>query len=350
MKLSKFKFKLPEEQIAQYPAEYRDESRLMVLNAATGTIEHRVFKEILNEFDENDLFVFNDTQVFPAHLVGKKEKTEAKIDVFLLRELNPQMHLWDVLVEPARKIRIGNKLYFGPDDALVAEVIDNTTSRGRTVRFLYDGDHDVFKRELYALGETPLPRYIKRDVEPSDAERYQTIFAKNEGAVVAPMAGAHFSRELLKRMEIKGINRTAITLHASLSMFRDIDVEDLTKHKMDSEQMFVEDEAADLFNRTHEREHKVCAIGTTVLRALETASMSNGYIKPYEGWTSKFIFPPYEFSTADALVSNFQLPFSTMLMNACAFGGYDLVMNAYDVAVKEGYRFGAYGDAILIKK
>lgn len=350
MKLSKFKFKLPEDQIAQYPAEYRDESRLMVLNVPTGTIEHHVFKEILNEFDENDLFVFNDTQVFPAHLVGNKEKTNAQIDVFLLRELNAQMHLWDVLVEPARKIRIGNKLYFGPDEAMVAEVIDNTTSRGRTVRFLYDGDHDVFKRELYALGETPLPRYIKRPVEPTDAERYQTIFAKNEGAVVAPMAGAHFSRELLKRMEIKGINRAFITLHASLSMFRDIDVEDLTKHKMDSEQMFVEDEAADMFNRTHELKHKVCAIGTTVLRALETASMSNGYIKPYEGWTSRFIFPPYEFTTADALVSNFQLPFSTMLMNACAFGGYDLVMKAYDVAVKEGYRFGAYGDAILIKK
>lgn len=350
MKLSKFKFKLPEDQIAQYPAEYRDESRLMVLNVPTGTIEHHVFKEILNEFDENDLFVFNDTQVFPAHLVGNKEKTNAQIDVFLLRELNAQMHLWDVLVEPARKIRIGNKLYFGPDEAMVAEVIDNTTSRGRTVRFLYDGDHDVFKRELYALGETPLPRYIKRPVEPTDAERYQTIFAKNEGAVVAPMAGAHFSRELLKRMEIKGINRAFITLHASLSMFRDIDVEDLTKHKMDSEQMFVEDEAADMFNRTHELKHKVCAIGTTVLRALETASMSNGYIKPYEGWTSRFIFPPYEFTTADALVSNLQLPFSTMLMNACAFGGYDLVMKAYDVAVKEGYRFGAYGDAILIKK
>ena len=350
MKLSKFKFKLPEEQIAQYPAEYRDESRLMVLNAATGTIEHHTFKEILNEFDENDLFVFNDTQVFPAHLIGKKEKTEAEIDVFLLRELNPKVFLWDVLVDPARKIRIGNKLYFGPDDALVAEVIDNTTSRGRTLRFLYDGDHDIFKRELYGLGETPLPRYIKRPVEPMDAERYQTIFAEKEGAVVAPMAGAHFSRELLKRMEIKGINRTAITLHASLSMFRDIDVEDLTKHKMDSEQMFVNDEAADMFNQTHEREHKVCAIGTTVLRALETASMSNGYIKPYEGWTSRFIFPPYEFSTADALVSNFQQPLSTMLMNACAFGGYDMVMEAYNVAVKEGYRFGAYGDALLIKK
>ncbi len=350
MKLSKFKFKLPDEQIAQYPAEYRDESRLMVLDAAKGTIEHHVFKEILNEFDENDLFVFNDTQVFPAHLVGKKEKTDAKIDVFLLRELNPKVFLWDVLVEPARKIRIGNKLYFGPDDALVAEVIDNTTSRGRTVRFLYDGDHDTFKRELYALGETPLPRYIKRPVEPSDAERYQTIFADKEGAVVAPMAGAHFSRELLKRMEIKGINRTFITLHASLSMFRDIDVEDLTKHKMDSEQMFVEEAAADMFNQTHKRGNKVCAIGTTVLRALETASMSNGYIKPYEGWTSRFIFPPYDFSTADALVSNFQQPLSTMLMNACAFGGYDLVMEAYNVAVKEGYRFGAYGDAILIKK
>ena len=350
MKLSKFKFKLPEEQIAQYPAEYRDESRLMVLNAATGTIKHHTFKEILNEFDENDLFVFNDTQVFPAHLIGKKEKTEAEIDVFLLRELNPKVFLWDVLVEPARKIRIGNKLYFGPDDALVAEVIDNTTSRGRTLRFLYDGDHDIFKRELYGLGETPLPRYIKRPVEPLDAERYQTIFAEKEGAVVAPMAGAHFSRELLKRMEIKGINRTAITLHASLSMFRDIDVEDLTKHKMDSEQMFVNDEAADMFNQTHEREHNVCAIGTTVLRALETASMSNGYIKPYEGWTSRFIFPPYEFSTADALVSNFQQPLSTMLMNACAFGGYDMVMEAYNVAVKEGYRFGAYGDALLIKK
>lgn len=350
MKLSKFKFKLPEDQIAQYPAEYRDESRLMVLNTVTGTIEHHIFKEILNEFDENDLFVFNDTQVFPAHLKGKKEKTEAEIDVFLLRELNPKVFLWDVLVEPARKIRIGNKLYFGPDDALVAEVIDNTTSRGRTLRFLYDGDHDIFKRELYGLGETPLPRYIKRPVEPLDAERYQTIFAEKEGAVVAPMAGAHFSRELLKRMEIKGINRTAITLHASLSMFRDIDVEDLTKHKMDSEQMFVNDEAADMFNQTHEREHKVCAIGTTVLRALETASMSNGYIKPYEGWTSRFIFPPYEFSTADALVSNFQQPLSTMLMNACAFGGYDMVMEAYNVAVKEGYRFGAYGDALLIKK
>ena len=350
MKLSKFKFKLPEEQIAQYPVEHRDESRLMVLNAKTGEIEHHIFKEIINQFDENDVFVFNDTQVFPAHLMGNKEKTGAQIDVFLLRELNPKLHLWDVLVEPARKIRIGNKLYFGPDESMVAEVIDNTTSRGRTVRFLYDGEHDDFKRELYALGETPIPRYIKRPVGPEDAERYQTIFAKNEGAVVAPMAGAHFSRELLKRMEIKGINAAWITLHASLSMFRDIDVEDLTKHKMDSEQMFVEEEAAELFNKAHEGEHKVCAVGTTVLRALETASMANGFIKPFEGWTNKFIFPPYDFTTADALVSNFQMPYSTMLMIAAAFGGYDCVMNAYDVAVKEGYRFGVYGDALLIKR
>ncbi len=350
MKLSKFKFKLPEELIAQYPAEYRDESRLMVLDVAKGTIEHHIFKEIINEFDENDLFVFNDTKVSPDHIIGKKEKTGADIDVMLLRELNPETFLWDVIVEPARKIRIGNKLYFGPDEAMVAEVIDNTTSRGRTIRFLYDGDHEVFKKELYGLGSTPLPRYIKRPVEPEDAERFQTIFAAKEGAIVAPMAGAHFSRELLKRMEIKGINKTFITLHASLSMFRDIDVEDLTKHKMESEQMFVNEEATDRFNKTHEKEHKVCAVGTTVLRALETASMMNGYIKPFEGWTSRFIFPPYEFTTADALISNFQLPFSTMLMNACAFGGYDFVMHAYDEAVKEKYRFGVYGDAILIKK
>ncbi len=358
MRLSKFKFKLPDNLIAQYPVQHRDESRLMVLNAKTGEIEHHIFKEILHQFDENDLFVFNNTQVFPAHLIGNKEKTGAQIDVFLLRELNAQSHLWDVLVEPARKIRIGNKLYFGDDESMVAEVIDNTTSRGRTVRFLYDGDHDEFKRELYALGRTPLPKYIHRDLEnpdpldEEDAERYQTVaeINKYEGAVVAPMAGAHFSRELLKRMEIKGINRTAITLHSSLSMFRDIDVEDLTKHKMDSEQMFIDDEAAEIYNKTHEQNHKICAIGTTVLRAVETASMSNGFIKPYEGWTSKFIFPPYDFTTVDALVTNFQLPYSTMLMSAAAFGGYEHVMNAYDVAVKEEYRFGAYGDALLIKK
>src|SRR5574344_721114 len=278
MKLSKFKFKLPDEQIAKYPSENRDECRLMVLHTHDGSIEHCQFKELLRFFDDKDLFIFNDTKVFPARLYGNKEKTGAQIEVFLLRELNPDLRLWDVLVEPARKIRIGNKLYFGENESLVAEVIDNTTSRGRTVRFLFDGDHDEFKSTLYSLGETPLPRYIKRTAEPDDAARYQTIFAQNEGAVVAPAAGTHFSRELLKRMEIKGVNSGFITLHASLSMFRDIDVEDLTKHKMDSEQLVVDEEASDMFNKTHEREHKICAVGTTVLRALETASMSNGFI------------------------------------------------------------------------
>lgn len=348
MKLSKFKFKLPEELIAQHPTEHRDESRLMVLNAATGNIEHHIFKEIINFFNEKDLLVFNDTRVFPAHMLGNKEKTGAEIEVFLLRELNPELRLWDVLVEPARKIRIGNKLYFGEDEAMVAEVIDNTTSRGRTVRFLYDGDHEEFKKALYALGETPLPKYIKRTVEPDDAIRYQTIFSENEGAVVAPAAGAHFSRELLKRMEIKGVNSGFITLHASLSMFRDIDVEDLTKHKMDSEQLVVNEKVTKLFNQTHKAGGQICAVGTTVLRALETASMANGSIKPYDGWTNKFIFPPYDFASADSLLTNFQLPYSTMLMNAAAFGGYNTVMKAYDVAIKEGYRFGVYGDAMLI--
>ena len=348
MKLSKFKFKLPEELIAQYPTENRDESRLMVLNAKTGSIEHHIFKEIIGYFNEKDLLVFNDTRVFPAHMLGNKEKTGAQIEVFLLRELNQELRLWDVLVEPARKIRIGNKLYFGDDESLVAEVIDNTTSRGRTVRFLFDGDHEEFKKALYALGETPLPRYIKRTAEPDDAARYQTIFAQNEGAVVAPAAGTHFSRELLKRMEIKGVNSGFITLHASLSMFRDIDVEDLTKHKMDSEQLVVGEPFTKLFNKTHEEGGQICAVGTTVLRALETASMANGFIKPYEGWTNKFIFPPYDFASADSLLTNFQLPYSTILMNTAAFGGYDTVMNAYEVAIKEGYRFGAYGDAMLI--
>ena len=348
MKLSKFKFKLPEEQIAQYPVEHRDESRLMVLNAKTGEIEHHIFKEIINQFDENDVFVFNDTQVFPAHLMGNKEKTGAQIDVFLLRELNPKLHLWDVLVEPARKIRIGNKLYFGPDESMVAEVIDNTTSRGRTVRFLYDGEHDDFKRELYALGETPIPRYIKRPVEPEDAERYQTIFAKNEGAVVAPMAGAHFSRELLKRMEIKGINAAWITLHASLSMFRDIDVEDLTKHKMDSEQMFISEEACKIVNKAKQAGRQVCAVGTSVIKATETAVGTDKMLKEYEGWTNKFIFPPYEFGVADCMIANFYHPMSTLLMSTASFGGYELVMEAYHLAVKNGYKFGCYGDALLI--
>ena len=346
MKLSKFKFKLPEEQVALYPAENRDESRLLVIDKKTGNIEHKIFKEIINYFDDKDVMVFNDTKVFPARLFGNKEKTGAKIEVFLLRELNRELKLWDVLVDPARKIRIGNKLYFG--DTMVAEVIDNTTSRGRTLRFLYDGDYDEFKQKLIELGETPLPKFIKRPVEESDAERYQTIFAKNEGAVVAPTAGTHFSRELLKRLEIKGIDFSFITLHAGLGNFRDIDVEDLTKHKMDSEQMIITPEAADIVNNAKKAKYNVCAIGTTVLRALETSVSTDGQIKPYDGWTNKFIYPPYDFTVANRMVTNFHMPYSTLLMMTAAFGGYDLVMQAYDAALKEGYRFGTYGDAMLI--
>jgi S-adenosylmethionine:tRNA ribosyltransferase-isomerase len=348
MKLSQFKFKLPEEKIALYPAKYRDESRLMVVHKSTGQIEHRVFKDILEYFDDKDAFIFNDTKVFPARLYGNKEKTGARIEVFLLRELNPDLRLWDVLVDPARKIRIGNKLYFGPDDAMVAEVIDNTTSRGRTLRFLYDGPHDEFKKALYELGEPPLPHFINRPVEPEDTERFQCIFAKNEGAVTVPTAGLHFSRELMKRMEIKGIDFAFITLHAGLGNFRDIDVEDLTKHKTDSEQMFVTPEAVDIVNRAKDGRHKVCAVGTTVMRAIESTVSTDGHLKEYEGWTNKFIFPPYDFTVANAMVSNFHMPLSTLLMIVAAFGGYDYVMNAYDVALKEGYRFGTYGDAMLI--
>ncbi len=348
MKLSQFKFKLPEELIAQYPANYRDESRLMVLNKKTGEIEHKMFKDVLDYFSENDLFVFNDTKVFPARLYGNKEKTGAQIEVFLLRELNRDARLWDVLVEPARKIRIGNKLYFGDDDSVVAEVIDNTTSRGRTLRFLFDGTHEEFKSSLYKLGETPLPRNIKRDVEPDDEDRFQTIFAKHEGAVSAPAAGMHFSRELLKRMEIKGIDSAFITSHMSLGNFREIDVEDLTKHKMDSEQMSITHETANIVNNVQENGNKICAVGVTVMRALETVAGTEGRIKPFDGWTSKFIFPPYDFSVAQALITNFHLPYSTLLMLAAAFGEYDHVMNAYEVAMKEKYRFGVYGDAMLI--
>ena len=349
MKLSQFKFKLPEEQIALHPATHRDESRLMVVHKKSGLIEHRMFKDILEYFDEKDVFVFNDTKVFPARLYGNKEKTGARIEVFLLRELNEEFRLWDVLVDPARKIRIGNKLYFGEDDSMVAEVIDNTTSRGRTLRFLYDGPHDEFKRALYALGETPLPKEIvNRPVEEDDVERFQTLFARHEGAVTAPTAGLHFSRELLKRMEIRGVDRAFITLHAGLGNFRDIDVEDLTKHKTDSEQMFVEREACDIVNAAKEGEHEVCAIGTTVMRALETAAGTDGNLKEFEGWTNKFIFPPYDFSVATSMVSNFHMPLSTLLMMVAAFGGYELIMSAYKTAVKEGYRFGTYGDAMLI--
>ena len=348
MKLSQFKFKLPEDRIALHPAKYRDESRLMVLHKKTGKIEHKIFKDILEYFDDQDAFIFNDTRVFPARLYGNKEKTGARIEVFLLRELNPDMRLWDVLVDPARKIRIGNKLYFGEDDSMVAEVIDNTTSRGRTLRFLYDGPHDEFKKALYDLGEPPLPTYIHRPVEPEDTERFQTIFAKNEGAVTAPTAGLHFSRELMKRMEIKGINFAYITLHAGLGNFREIDVEDLTKHKTDSEQMFVEREATEVVNKAIDLGRNVCAVGTTVMRAIETAVGADGHLKEYEGWTNKFIFPPYEFSVAKSMVANFQMPMSTLLMMVAAFGGYENVMEAYDVALKEGYMFGTYGDAMLI--
>lgn len=348
MKLSQFKFKLPEERIALYPAKYRDESRLMVVHKSTGEIEHKIFKDILEYFDDKDAFIFNDTKVFPARLYGNKEKTGARIEVFLLRELNEEFRLWDVLVDPARKIRIGNKLYFGDDDSMVAEVIDNTTSRGRTLRFLYDGPHEEFKKSLYALGEAPLPDFIHRPVEPEDEERFQTIFAKNEGSVTAPTAGLHFSRELMKRMEIKGIDFAFITMHAGLGNFREIDVEDLTKHKMDSEQMFVNADACRIVNTAKDAGKRVCAVGTTVMRAIETAVGTDGHLKEFEGWTNKFIFPPYEFSVANCMVTNFHLPFSTLLMLVCAYGGYELIMDAYQLALKEDYRFGTYGDAMLI--
>ena len=348
MKLSQFNYDLPEESIALHPSENRDEARLLVVNRKTGQFEHRIFKEIINYFDDQDVFVFNNTKVFPARLYGNKEKTGAKIEVFLLRELNPDQRLWDVLVDPARKIRIGNKLYFGEADSLVAEVIDNTTSRGRTLRFLFDGSHDEFKKTLYSLGETPLPRYIKRDVVEEDAERYQTIFAKHEGAVAAPTAGMHFSRELLKRCEIKGINFAEITLHVGLGNFRSVDVEDLTKHKMDSEQIIIPEEAANIVNKAKDGRHQVCAIGTTVMRTLESSVSTYGYLKPFDGWTNKFIFPPYEFSVASSMVSNFHLPQSTLMMMVAAYAGYDLLMESYRVALKEGYKFGAYGDAMLI--
>jgi len=348
MKLSKFKFKLPPELIATYPSVNRDECKLMVLNRKTGTIEHKLFKNVIDYFEEKDVFVFNNTKVFPARLHGNKEKTGAEIEVFLLRELNPELKIWDVLVDPARKIRIGNKLYFGENDSLVAEVIDNTTSRGRTLRFLYDGEYDEFKDLLYSLGETPLPRSVGREVEKIDDERYQTIFAKEEGAVAAPSAGLHFSRELLKRMEIIGIDFSFITLHLGLGSFRNVDVEDLTKHKVDSEQLQILSDTVNKVNAAKDAKHKVCAVGTTVVRALETSVTTKGRLTENEGWTNKFIFPPYEFSIPDAFISNFHLPYSTLLMMVAAFGGYDFVMKAYAEAVKEGYKFGTYGDAMLI--
>ncbi len=348
MKLSQFNYKLPEELIALHPAQNRDESRLLVVNRATGKFEHKVFKDVLSYFKEDDVMVFNNTKVFPARLYGNKEKTGAKIEVFLLRELNRDQRLWDVLVDPARKIRIGNKLYFGEDNSLVAEVIDNTTSRGRTLRFLFDGPYEDFKKTLYAHGETPLPKFIKRDVKEEDRERYQTIYARHEGAVAAPTAGMHFSRELMKRLEILGVKFGFITLHVGLGNFRTVEVEDLTKHKMDSEQIIISEDATSVINSAREKKQNVCAVGTTVMRTLESSVSTNGMVKPFEGWTNKFIFPPYEFSVADSMISNFHLPLSTLLMMTSAFGGYDLIMEAYQTAIKEKYKFGTYGDAMLI--
>lgn len=349
MKLSQFKFQLPESQIAQEPPVERDQCRMMVLDRKTGTIEHHKFTDILGYYDDGDVMILNDTRVFPALLYGNKEKTGARIEVFLLRELNADNKLWDVLVEPARKIRIGNKLYFGDDQSLVAEVIDNTTSRGRTLRFLYDGDHDRFKADLFALGNTPLPGYIHREPKAEDVEAYQTLYATREGAVVAPGAGLHFSRELLKRLEIRGVHQAFITVHSGLGTFREIDVEDLTKHRMDSEQMDANEQLVATVNKAKDAEKQVLAVGTSVLRGVESATSMGGHMKLYSGWTNKFIFPPYDFSVCTSLLTDFHQPYSTMLMMVAAFGGYDLVMKAYKEAVKEGYQFGCYGDVMLIR-
>jgi S-adenosylmethionine:tRNA ribosyltransferase-isomerase len=347
MKLSEFKFELPNNLIALHPAENRDESRLLVVHRESGTIEHKSFKDIVGYFNEGDVLVANDTMVFPARLYGRKEKTGAKIEVFLLRELNEEMHLWDVLVDPARKIRVGNKLYFGNGD-LVAEVIDNTTSRGRTIRFLFDGTSEEFNNMIETLGETPLPKYIKRKIDEDDKERFQTIFAKHKGAVAAPTAGLHFTKQLMKRLEIKGVDFSYITLHIGLGTFRQVDVEDLTKHKMDSENFIVSEETVAKVNKALDNKKRVCAIGTTTMRALESAVSANNRLKPKEGWTDKFIFPPFDYKICNSMITNFHQPESTLLMMACAFGGFDLVMKAYEVAMKEKYKFLTYGDAMLI--
>jgi S-adenosylmethionine:tRNA ribosyltransferase-isomerase len=348
MKLSHFNFDLPKELLAEYPSENRDEARLMVVHRDTGEIEHKLFKDVIDYFDEGDVMVLNNTKVFPARLYGNKEKTGARIEVFLLRELNEEQRLWDVLVDPARKIRIGNKLYFGEDESLVAEVIDNTTSRGRTLRFLYDGSYEEFRKKLKELGQTPLPKYIKRDVEPEDEERYQTIYAKHEGAVAAPTAGLHFSKHLLKRLEIKGIDFAEVTLHVGLGTFNPVEVEDLSKHKMDSEELNIDEEACSIVNNAKENKKRVCAVGTTVVRALESSVSSEHTLNTFEGWTNKFIFPPYEFSIPNAMITNFHTPKSTLLMMVSAFAGHDLIKKAYDEAVKEKYKFYSYGDAMLI--
>ncbi|MFA7471579.1 MAG: tRNA preQ1(34) S-adenosylmethionine ribosyltransferase-isomerase QueA [Spirosomataceae bacterium] len=348
MKLSEFKFDLPQSLIALHPKE-RGEARMMVVHRKTGEIEHRTFSEVIQYFDDGDVMVVNDTKVFPARLFGQKEKTGAKIEVFLLRELNREMRLWDVLVDPARKIRVGNKLYFG-DSELVAEVIDNTTSRGRTIRFLYDGSHEEFMNLINELGETPLPPEIisRRSVTPEDREHFQTIFAEKLGAVAAPMAGLHFTKAISKRLELKGVNFAPITLHVGLGTFRNVDVEDLTKHKTDSENYFISEKSSVIINTALDSGKKVCAVGTTSLKAIESSVSASGHVKPVEGWTDRFIFPPYDFKIGTALITNFHLPESILLMNACAFGGYDLIMKAYEIALKEKYQFFTYGDVMLI--
>ena len=348
MKLSEFEFELSDNFIAEFPADQRDESRLMVVHRDSGKIEHKMFKDVIDYFDDGDVMVVNDTKVFPARMYGNKEKTGAKIEVFLLRELNRDSLLWDVLVDPARKIRIGNKLYFGDDDSLVAEVIDNTTSRGRTLRFLFDGTYEEFRKTLFDLGQTPLPKYIQRDEEDFDKDRYQTIYAKHEGAVAAPTAGLHFSKHLLKRLEIKGVNIAEITLHVGLGTFNPVEVEDLSKHKMDSEELLIDQKACDIVNSAKLSKKRICAVGTTSMRALESSVSSFKTLNPFSGWTHKFIFPPYDFSLADSMITNFHTPKSTLLMMASAFGGHDFIKEAYEVAVKEKYNFYSYGDAMLI--
>ena len=348
MKLSNFNFELPIDLLAEHPVEHRDESRLMVLHRDTQRIEHKLFKEVTEFFNEGDVMVLNNTKVFPARLIGNKEKTGAQIEVFLLRELNKEQRLWDVLVDPARKIRIGNKLYFGDDETLVAEVIDNTTSRGRTLRFLFDGTYEQFRDKLKNLGQTPLPKYIKREEESFDRERYQTIYAKHEGAVAAPTAGLHFSKHLLKRLEIKGVDLAEITLHVGLGTFNPVEVEDLSKHKMDSEELIIDDNAVSVVNKAKSNNNKICAVGTTSMRGLESSVSSNNSLNSFQGWTHKFIFPPYNFKIGDAMITNFHLPKSTLLMMVSAFAGHDFIKEAYQEAIKEKYRFYSYGDAMLI--
>jgi len=347
-KLSQFNFDLPEELLADRPAENRDESRLMIIDRKTGKFEHKMFKDLINYFDEGDVMIFNNTKVFPARMYGNKEKTGARIEVFLLRELSSDNLLWDVLVDPARKIRIGNKLYFGEDESLVAEVIDNTTSRGRTLRFLFDGSYEEFRHKLKHLGETPLPKYINRVPDAEDEERYQTIYAKHEGAVAAPTAGLHFSRQLMKRLEIIGVDFAELTLHVGLGTFRAVEVEDLSKHKMDSEQVIIPEESVEIINKGIENKRKICAVGTTSMRSIESSVTTQNLMTPFNGWTNKFIYPPYNFKIANCMITNFHTPKSTLLMMTCAFGGYDLIMEAYNEAVKEKYRFFTYGDAMLI--